>query len=221
MSKSRTVLIVGGGVLGLVSALRLASRGIRCVVLEKRRFGYWKQEGRYFALAYDVVQWLAQRNIIDLRTCWPIYEAGLSMDKCQDALKFSHRQARLPHLGVMVEESMLMSLCIQEVMKNFCIELICSVQPECLWIEDQEVCLQDQEGKIYRGCLCIAADGKNSWVRGYVNIPCMEYNFQQIAYSGVAVFKGNPNTVWDIFSRDQCIGLLPFSGSHPTPAENQ
>ncbi|ETZ04639.1 FAD-dependent oxidoreductase [Holospora undulata] len=211
MKHSTKVLIIGGGIVGLTSAIRLGSRGISCIVLEKKNLGYWKQGARYFAVAQDVVQWLSYRGIVDLENFWTIQDAAIRMNGFTEEVRCSSREMGLSRLGVMVKESVLMEMLIKNLENYSCISVVFSSRLEKIWNDDRCVYVTTAEGACYEGKFCIAADGKTSWVRSQLNRKTWNYDFKQIASSGVVRFDGEMHTVWDVFFKDQCVGILPFS----------
>ncbi len=205
------ILIVGGGVVGLVSALRLAASGVACTILEQKPWGYWQTSGRQFAIAHDVIQWLEARNIIDTAKFWSITQAALSMEDDPNTIEFYSHDAKLAYLGGMISEGALMQWLVAQVQRSAYIQFICSCQLQRLSTTSSGVQIYDNQGTIYFSGLCIAADGQNSWVRRQMGIGCFRYPFFQYATNAVVGFKGNPHTVWDVFSKDQCVGILPIS----------
>ncbi|GAJ46524.1 2-octaprenylphenol hydroxylase [Holospora elegans E1] len=211
MERSAKVLIIGGGIIGLVSAIRLGSRGISCIVLEKNPWGYWNQGIRYFAVAQDVVQWLSYRSIVDLKNFWTIQDAAICMNDFEKEIRFSSKEMGLSRLGVMVKESVLMEMLIKNLKNYPCISVEFSSVLERIWSDSCCVYVMNAQGSYYKGKCCIAADGKKSWVRSKLNRKTWCYDFNQIAYSGVIRFDGDSHTVWDVFFKNQCVGILPFS----------
>ena len=207
----QTVLIVGGGVVGLISALRLATSGVPCVILEEKPWGYWRADGRQFALAYDVIQWLSVHAIVPIEKFWRITQAALSMDERANILEFHSNDAKLAYLGGMICESALMTHLVEQVSRMPLIQFLCGRKLISIVSTACDVCIEDHQHHRYVGSLCIASDGKNSWVRKQMNISCFEYAFSQYATNVIVGFEGNPRTVWDVFSENQCIGILPIA----------
>ena len=205
------VLIVGGGAVGLISALRLASAGVPCTVLEQKPWEYWQISGRHFAIAQDVMTWLDTRNIIDTTHFWPITQAALTMDHQSDIIKFHSHDAKLEYLGGMIAERTLMQALVDQVQRSSSIQFFCSCQLRRLSSGSFGVRIYDAKEIEYFGALCIAADGQNSWVRRQMGIPCLRYPFFQYATNAVVGFEGDLGTVWDVFSENQCVGILPIS----------
>ena len=208
---SAKVIVVGGGVIGLVSALRLALQGVSCIVLERNLEGYWIKGARYFALAEDVVAWLSYWKILDLTDCWPIHDAALRMDSASSEIRFSCNQIRTPYLGVMVNERMLLEMLIKRLKTCSFASIFFSTSLQRIWSDTEHVYLIDDANTVYQGRCCIAADGHRSWVRSQLNNRPFYYDFGQTATTGVVQFQGDAHTVWDFFFKDHCIGILPFS----------
>ncbi|PPE03972.1 FAD-dependent monooxygenase [Holospora curviuscula] len=207
----REVLVVGGGIIGFVSALRLALEGVSCVVLERKSLGYWNEGLRYFAVAQDVIQWLSHWKIVDLNGFWPIHNAALRMDTMSNEIQFSCKQSEEPRLGVMIQEKVLMEMLVTRLQKFSHVSLFFSKNLQRIWSDSEYVYVLDKENSLYRGRCCIAADGNKSWVRSQLENKPYYYDFGQIASTGVVQFQGDAHTVWDFFSKDQCVGILPFS----------
>lgn len=205
------ILIVGGGAVGLISALRLASSGVSCTVLEQKPWGYWQTSGRQFAIAHDVMHWLDANNIIGTEKFWSITQAALTMEHEPNTIEFYSHDAKLAYLGGMIAEHTLMQWLFSQVQRSPYIEFVCSSQLHQVSTTSSGVRICDDQGKEYFGVLCIAADGQNSWVRRQMDISCFRYPFFQYASNAIVGFEGNPRIVWDVFSENQCVGVLPIS----------
>ncbi|ETZ07655.1 2-octaprenylphenol hydroxylase [Holospora obtusa F1] len=211
MAYSTEIIIIGGGAIGLISALYLGAQGVSCLVLEKKSFEEVVQGKRHFAIAQDVVEWLAYWKIVDLRSFWIIQNAAVRMHGVCTEINFSSKRLGLPYLGVMVHEHILMEMLISMIENHPYVSVMFSENLERIWHEGNRIHVMNKKDKIYTGRCCIAADGKASWVRSQLKSKVLRFDFKQDASSGIVKFQGDAHTVWDVFFKDHCIGILPFS----------
>lgn len=216
--RASQVVVIGGGVVGLTTALSLAKRGLSVVILDK----YSPKSsapiaGRVYALNRVSLELLA---LLDLLSQLP--EHGLiPYDRMKvwtfdtrAHIDFDSRLMGKPYLGMIVEESSLIEILFREIQQHPSIEYVPNTLiTEVRELEQQIVIASHQEEYITE--LAVGADGAQSTFREKLAIPLSSYSYHQDALvTTVELEKPHQNSCYQVFFNEGVLGLLPLARPH-------
>ena len=211
------VAVIGGGVVGLATALTTARQGLQTVLVEAHAPSGWQSESpdlRVYALALDsqafleslaVWQGIAERRIF-------AYTGMTVFDEVQNSpLQFRAEDIGRPYLGHIVENALLVDALWQAVTQEAAIRLLCPDKIADLENKDDAVTLHLQSGLEICARLAIGADGASSKMRSLLGIGTDEHDYHQ---KGLVAFVETElphrNTAWQRFQSTGPLAFLPF-----------
>lgn len=188
VSKQVQVLIVGGGIAGLATALSLAQKGYKTHVLE--RSPVFSEVGAGLQLAPNASRVLDQLGVLDQvhkmavfprNILWLDAQTGENINRINLETSFQERY-QYPYL--VMHRSDLLNTLLEACQKH---ELI------CLETDKQVVSIQDcvdfavancQDNSSYQAEILIGADGLRSVVRDFLSTPSEPICSHYVAYRG-------------------------------------
>jgi 3-demethoxyubiquinol 3-hydroxylase len=211
------VAVIGGGVIGLATALAAARQGLQTVLVEAHAPKAWQAESpdlRVYALALDsqalfesmgLWQQMMQRRAF-------AYSGMTVFDEVHDSpLRFRADALGRPHLGHIVENGLLVETLWQAVLNESGVRLICPDKIAAIDDADDGAWLRLQSGQEISARLVIGADGAGSKVRSLAGIESDQHDYRQ---KGLVAFveTGLPhrNTAWQRFLSSGPLAFLPF-----------
>ena len=224
--KTSDIVIVGGGLVGLTAALTLSNLGASVIVLEtKTELAEHPQglDARSIALSISSVQMLKSLGL------WSGFQSQMSAIEQIHVSSQGHwgisrmlaKQLRLPAIGYVVENTILLEQLFKAANKNENIHLLMGAQFESLKQEEDSVLLNYQQhsnsnSKILkiRAKLVIAADGAISKLRGFLKIDHQQFDYQQsVVIANIEVEKANQKIAYERFSSHGPLAMLPLTGN--------
>jgi len=211
------VAVIGGGVIGLATALAAARKGLQTVLVEAHAPKAWQAESpdlRVYALALDSQALFESmglwQQMIERRAV--AYSGMTVFDEVHGSpLHFRADALGRPHLGHIVENGLLVDTLWQAVLNESGVRLICPDKIAAIDNADDWACLRLQSGQEICARLAIGADGAGSKVRSLAGIESDEHDYRQ---KGLVAFveTGLPhrNTAWQRFLSTGPLAFLPF-----------
>ena len=219
MSEPVDILIVGGGVVGLASAIAMASRGFSVSVLDAGKLDTSAviKNTRVYAInaaskalfeQLDVWAFLPEHSLSPYQGM-QVWDAGN-----QAEIKFQARDVTRSELGFILEESVLREalltragmLDITLVSHARVLECVETASGMCLTVED---------GRVWDANLCMIADGANSNTRDLLNIPVTSWSYHHDALvATVETEKSHQKITYQVFCADGPLAFLPLKDPH-------
>lgn len=210
------VVIVGGGVVGLTSALLLAKHLKKIAIIEAKIFSYDHSDNNDYDLRCSAINLQSQKIFTEINTWQNIvamraaaYTAMFVWD--ENELSFKACNIAEQYLGHIVENRvMLQSLWEQVKLKN---NITCyfpeTIQDINIDNSKNSIVLDNQ--KKINASLIVAADGAQSWLRNYFNITTKVWDCGQTAIvATVKTAQSHLCTAWQRFTAEGPLAFLPL-----------
>lgn len=170
--KQLPVLIVGGGLGGLSTALALAQKGLKVKVIEQAKeispIGYGIQLGPNVFHVFDrlgVSEAVLKASVLPLSLVMPDADSGEVL--VQVPLRTPEYQERYGHHYVVIHRADLHNILLDACLKTEGIELVVNAT-----VVDYEDCdsvhVRCEDGRVFEGAALIAADGIRSRLRAQI-----------------------------------------------------
>lgn len=222
IKKENTVVVVGGGMVGLALAKALGDASIKTLVVESKapllewqptdvtaRVSAINAATQQFLQHIGVQSLLHPQSISDLQ-CLRVWDAVGGGE-----IVFDSAEVGEAALGAIVENREIIRVLWKALEQHEHVELLCPATPEQLIHQDEGVRLVLSDGRDIDASLIVGADGARSWVRGQMNSVLTQRPYQHSAV--VAVVKTelpHQQTGWQAFLGGGVVALLPLSDMH-------
>jgi 2-octaprenylphenol hydroxylase len=223
MKKSFDIFIVGGGLLGMISAIAFAKEGFSVAIIESQHdFNIAKLTGDFSGQTLAINR--ASENVLKNLNVWQelslsritAYKQMHVWDKhFTGNINFSAEEFGESNLGHIVEQRNLLYALSKVLLAQENIVTFPLLSVKSFSEQDSCISFRLANDDSFTAKVCIAADGANSWVRNTLNIPMKNYEYTQHAL--VAIVKGTKphnDTAYQRFAKDGPLGLLPLAEKH-------
>lgn len=229
MTKKNSVLIVGGGHVGLSFALLLAHHNIASTLLESQRYPTISPEEdterRYYldsrntALSRKTVQIYQQIGLwekLASHAC-RIDEVQISELGSFGKASLKKHEEGVESFGQVMENAHLGRQLLLAVKNNPLITLQDGTQVVDIAQDETSASVKiktadDEQIKTLQASLVVACDGQHSWVRQLLNIPTKTHDYQQVGIVGVVqTDKPHAHIAIEKFSSAGPLALLPLT----------
>jgi 2-octaprenyl-6-methoxyphenol hydroxylase len=180
------VIIGGGGMVGLATALACARQGIRSLVLERGQYEDQLQpnfDGRTSAIALGSARFLdgigAWQGVV--AQAQPIADIRITDDDSRMHLHYDHREVGEDPMGYIVENRHLRFALLEAVRQEPCITLMEGARIADIKADATSTTVTLHEGDMHSARLLIAADGKFSSLRQMAGIEVYDKRYPQTA----------------------------------------
>ncbi len=212
------VVVIGGGAVGLCTALMAARQNLRVVLVEAHEPKAWQKEQpdlRVVALALDNQAMLETLGVWQKLKVMHVraYSAMQVFDEIEPApLCFQAADSGRDYLGHIIENTALTEVLWQAVVAEKNITLHCPDKLEALQSGPDFVHVVLRSGTEIQARLAIGADGAASKVRELLAI---ETDLHDYGQKGIVAFveteRFHANTAWQRFLSTGPLAFLPFS----------
>lgn len=189
-SKPYDVTVIGGGPAGLTMALLLGQAGLRVSCLEAMPQDVLlraKRDGRTTALS------LASKTLLHHAGIWdsladqacPIQDIVILDENTPVQLDFDAAQVADQPFGWIIDNTALLHGLHQQVQLEKRVDIRYGVRAVDVKQEDDQARVELDNGDHITARLMVAADGRQSAMRGLLSIPVLEHDYAQTALVGV------------------------------------
>ncbi len=221
--KVAPVIIVGGGHVGLTTALACAHNGIHVTLIDaadpqtQLAPEFDGRASSISASSYEIFRHLGLAKHLD-KHAQPILDilvadgqAGYPASPL--TLHFDSAQTGGAPMGYMVENRHLRYILLAAVRTSALIDLIAPARVKDYLDHSSGVSVQLDDGRSLRGRVLIAADGRGSFLRQKAGIYVDEYKYQQASIvTTVAHEKPHNATAHELFLAGGPFAILPMTG---------
>lgn len=221
MNKIRTeVVIIGGGIIGILTACALARSGVEVVVIERRdmrALGNLPTDGRAISLASASVQIINQYglwdNIIDDAS--PIEQIRVCDGDSPLFLHFDNQLVAGEPLGFMVDHSILLTRLYDSAASLPNLKILSPAIYTSIERDNYKVTITTADNCLITAELLIAADGKHSQIRKRAGIRVKQEGYEQTAMvCDVRHELDHQNIAIERFLPAGPFAILPLKGGH-------
>ena len=186
-NQSADVIIIGGGPIGCLAALELASHNISSIILDQtpqEMIANPLLEGRTIALSYASVALLEKLNLFHTlkQKAAPIENIVVSNGPKGQRLHYGQKESGGEFLGHNVDLTALKNVLLEAVRASSKTQLLAPFKVTHFICTHHDVTVFDANGTELKGTACLAADGKFSPIRHKLALPTREWSYDQIAF---------------------------------------
>ncbi|KTD60440.1 oxidoreductase with FAD/NAD(P)-binding domain protein [Legionella santicrucis] len=219
MSLEFNVLVVGGGIVGLASALAMAQRGYTVAIIDAGplKTDVSCADTRVYAINYASQMLLQQLNV------WPYLEQSRVSPYCRmhvwDSVSGAHidfdsRYIAEQNLGFIMEESVLKSALFKEIALHPTIHLFPNSFVDEISFDDNGVTVSNMK-QSWKGQLLMIADGAHSPVRQKLKVALTSWSYdQQALVATVFTEEEHKQTAYQVFRPNGPLAFLPLADPH-------
>lgn len=224
MTYQSDVVIVGGGLVGPLTALALASEGLSCVVVDAQKLSRQKApdfDGRAYALTVTSIRMLKVLNLWDeiASNAQPILDIKVSDGKAGMGasplfLHFDHREIEEGPFGHLVEDRYLRRALLDRIGKEPLIRHlsgtnVLDVRDGTVTTNARKVADRELTGRLVVGC-----DGRASKVAECAGIGRTAWNYEQSSLVCAVEHELPHNgTAHQFFTPSGPLAILPLTGN--------
>lgn len=220
--KAFDIAIVGGGIVGIVTALGLAKRtSLSIALIDSQPFSdQWpavQPDYRVSAIS------LASKRIFSHLNVWPKIQAKqltpyknmYVWDELEAKIEFDCKDVNEAALGFIVADSVMRASLIETLSYQENIKIYAPLKLKSLCQLPDCVELKTEDDQLIQASLLIGADGANSWVREAAGIPLdmKSYNHTAIVTT-VSTSLPHQYTAWQRFTKTGALAFLPLQDAH-------
>lgn len=215
---SKTVIVVGGGVVGLSAALAMHQRGYSVVLLDAGSLHVEAStvSPRVYAInpaSQRLFQQLGIWDGLDAARLSPYQHMYVWDMATQAHIDFDSRMIAASQLGTIVDEANIRHALLQAIAKTdialFPESAVVSVteHPDAI-----EVCTNQRS---WTAALLMIADGASSSTRELLRVPITQWSYHQHALvATVQTEKPHQQTAYQVFSPEGVLAFLPLPDKH-------
>lgn len=218
---NREIIVVGGGLVGALSALLLAKYGDTLHIVEKSTFVMPNNDDpfdlRVSAFSAQSKKLLEEAGVwsdIPLdRLC--AYQGLHTWEKGSQKLIFSSDDIGAEQLGYIVENRWIQAVLWQKLKQLENVHFY--EQSEVIAIEQNsnQVTVTLNEQQVISGDLLLACDGANSGIRNYLQMPVTSWDYRQhCLLINITTDSAQQTATWQEFRETGPCAFLPLAGEH-------
>ena len=213
------VVIVGGGLVGLAFAARLANSGLRLALVEKhtpQRQSGW--DSRIYAFSPSNVQALQKLGTwsrVDPSRVASVQKMCIQGDQPQGQLAFSAYETGVESLAWIAESQQVLCALWEQIQQQANVTCFCPARSQSATWHDDYASLTLDNGLKLHAQLLIGCDGRHSWLREQagIHIHATPYH-QQGVVANFRCEKPHRGTAYQWFRPDGILAYLPLPEQH-------
>ncbi|MFT7286572.1 MAG: 2-octaprenylphenol hydroxylase [Halieaceae bacterium] len=224
-ARTADIIVIGGGIAGLATAMALSGQGLSIVVMEARELAAAPPHTGDRAEDYDSrVSALTPRSMAFLGDlgAWPLIAAQRHCPyhhmTVWDAegtgrIEFDAAEAGAGQLGSIVENRLITAALAERVRTAPDVQLLTSVQPTAVDAGGDTIVITLADDERWSCELLVAADGALSRTRDMLGLRTREWDYGHRAIVTTARFERvHEHTAWQRFLPTGPLALLPLAG---------
>ena len=185
VTKHYDVIIVGGGLAGLsLSCLLGQIEGLKVACLDRETAqAHINKDERTTAISYGSSQILERAGVWQaiLKQGCPIKNIEILDDDSPVLLQFLSKEVEDKPFGWIIPNVHLRTCLIDKIKQYKNVEMIAPAQAKTFNITEDKASLLCEDGTALTASLIIGADGRNSAVRDFMDVPVRQWNYKQQA----------------------------------------
>ncbi len=219
MVEGQDILVVGGGIVGLASAIAMASRGFLVTVLDAGvlEASAIVKNTRVYAINMTSQRLFEQLGVWHLlpEIAFSPYQGMHIWDASNQAeMNFSARDVARAELGFILEEHMLKAALLKRA-SAMDITLVSGASVSDATETQKGFFVRSEDGRTWEAALCMIADGARSTVRHLLKVPVTSWSYHHDALvATVHTEKPHQKIAYQVFSADGSLAFLPLNDPH-------
>ncbi len=220
-SQEYDVIVLGAGIVGLALAALLSETDMKVAVIDKHKpQANWQPE--HYDLRVSAITKETEALLKRLQLWKKLSELRVSpYDKMQvwdgqsfGKVDFDAAEVGQANLGNIIENSAIQNILMDRLSSKHQIEFILERQAAEIQMSESQVKLLLSDGSKCRAKLLIGADGGQSWLRQYLDIPTTSWDYEQKALVATVKTELEHNkTARQIFLPTGTLAFLPLPES--------
>jgi 2-octaprenylphenol hydroxylase len=211
------VIVIGGGSVGLTTACALGEHGVKVAVVEPRQAPDTADAGghnpRVFAITRASQQIFTALGVWDgimAGGAYPFHEMRVWDAGGDSAIHFDCADIGEPYLGHMIEPQVIQASLQRQVQSLGSVTLFCPARFTGIDVAQDPVTVTLDDDTLLSAGLVVGADGVNSPVREYLDIPAHFHDYRQSSLvARVRPEHDHQATAWQRFLPGGPLAFLP------------
>lgn len=212
-------IVVGGGNVGSAAACSLAQAGHKVALIDQQQALQWTPQDalnvRVTALNLASIEFLTQLDVwprVVAMRAYPYHAMRVWEQGGGARIDFNANETSHPHLGVIVENHVLLTALNQVIGEQPLITRYVGSLQICTAISEQTLLVECDDGSKLTAPLVLGADGQNSVVREIMQSDFILTDYHQRGV--VAIIESDQfhqDTAWQCFGTHGPLALLPIT----------
>lgn len=212
--KQYDVIIVGGGLSGLTLACLLGTHKFSVLCIDRDTPATNNATARATVLSHGtslVMQEAGLWNDIEKQAC-PIHKIDILDGNSPVLMNFLSSEVEGTAFGHNIENSLLLDILAKHIGKQKTVTHLTNAEVASIDISDDQVSVSTKDKQKFVSSLLIGADGRNSFIRKFLNIATHGWDYEQTAI--VATFEHehpHHNIAIEHFRNEGPLAVLPLT----------
>lgn len=217
------VIIVGGGVVGLTSAIAMAERGFTVAIVDASPLSNQEENlmplsARAYAInkaSQFLFENLGVWQLIEKSRLSPYQKMYVWDSQSQHHIDFDSKTVRENNLGHILEEIVLKKALMEKILGSTLIDLFPQNRIINIQQNPKKVQILTNTKKTLTANLLMVADGPNSFCRTLLKVPVNTWSYHQEALVAlIQTEKPHQETAYQIFTPDGTLAFLPLASEN-------